>query len=90
MTINPMQRASREPPALRDALRCGARTRIGSPCRSPIVNGKKRCRMHGGAAGSGAPRGKRNGNWKHGHYCHDFRSTLRLFKLLARFGKQTA
>ena len=31
--------------------RCGARTRGGSPCRSPAVRGKRRCRMHGGAAG---------------------------------------
>jgi glucans biosynthesis protein len=29
------------------------------------VLGKKRCRMHGGAAGSGAPRGNRNAQ-KHG------------------------
>ena len=45
---NPVQRVTQEPPALRDARRCGARTRSGSPCGSPIVNGKKRCRMHGG------------------------------------------
>jgi NAD(P)H dehydrogenase (quinone) len=31
-----------------------ARTRSGNPCRSPAVRGKSRCRMHGGAAGSGA------------------------------------
>jgi hypothetical protein len=24
--------------------------------------------MHGGAAGSGAPKGERNGNYRHGHY----------------------
>jgi len=29
------------------------RTRSGKPCRSPAVRGKRRCRMHGGAAGSG-------------------------------------
>jgi hypothetical protein len=40
--------------------RCGAKTRSGHPCRSPSVRGKKRCRMHGGAAGSGAPRGNKN------------------------------
>jgi hypothetical protein len=40
--------------------RCGAKTRSGQPCRSPSVHGKKRCRMHGGAAGSGAPRGNKN------------------------------
>ena len=48
------------------ACRCGARTRKGSPCRSPAVRGKARCRMHGGAAGSGAPEGSRNGAWRHG------------------------
>jgi len=37
--------------------RCGARTRSGKPCRSPAVRGRRRCRMHGGAPGSGAPRG---------------------------------
>ena len=47
--------------------RCGARTRFGSACRSPAVNGKKRCRMHGGAKGSGAPRGNTNA-LKHGAY----------------------
>jgi len=40
--------------------RCGARTRTGDPCRAPVVRGRKRCRMHGGAPGSGAPRGNRN------------------------------
>ena len=45
--------------------RCGAKSRSGGPCRSPAVSGKKRCRMHGGAPGSGAP--KHNGNAiKHG------------------------
>ena len=45
--------------------RCGAKTRSGRPCMSPAVQGKKRCRMHGGAPGSGAPKGNRNA-LKHG------------------------
>ena len=45
---------------LRSAPRCGARTRKGAPCAAPAVRGKARCRMHGGAPGSGAPRGNRN------------------------------
>nr|WP_283816363.1 HGGxSTG domain-containing protein [Bradyrhizobium genosp. L] len=45
--------------------RCGAKTRAGGACRSPAVHGKKRCRMHGGAKGSGAPRANRNAR-KHG------------------------
>ena len=40
--------------------RCGAKTRTGGSCRSPAVRGKKRCRMHGGARESGAPKGNRN------------------------------
>jgi hypothetical protein len=38
------------------SLRCGAKTRSGQPCRAPAVHGKRRCRMHGGARGSGATR----------------------------------
>jgi hypothetical protein len=45
--------------------RCGAKTRSGKSCRSPAVHGKKRCRMHGGAPGSGAPVGNENA-LKHG------------------------
>lgn len=47
--------------------RCGAKTRSGNPCMSPAVRGKKRCRMHGGAQGSGALRGNQNA-LKHGLY----------------------
>ena len=42
------------------SLRCGAKTRVGSPCKAPAVKGKRRCRLHGGAAGSGAPKGNQN------------------------------
>jgi hypothetical protein len=50
--------------------RCGAKTRFGGACRSPAVHGKKRCRMHGGARGSGAPRANRNAR-KHGLFTRD-------------------
>ena len=53
--------------AMLSSPRCGARTRSGKPCRSPAVSGKRRCRMHGGAPGSGAPRGNKNA-MKHGLY----------------------
>src|SRR5437763_13385422 len=49
------------------SLRCSAKTRLGRPCKSPAVHGKRRCRMHGGALGSGAPRGNKNA-LKHGRY----------------------
>src|SRR5436190_14528130 len=49
-----------------DAPRCGARCRSGLSCRGPAMkNG--RCRMHGGAS-PGAPRGIRNGRYRHGRY----------------------
>jgi hypothetical protein len=48
--INPMQASPR----------CGAKTRAGGSCRAPAVRGRRRCRMHGGAPGSGAPKGNRN------------------------------
>ena len=44
--------------AFESAPRCGARTKgnHGKPCRCPAIRGKARCRVHGGAKGSGAPR----------------------------------
>jgi hypothetical protein len=50
--------------------RCGAKTRSGGTCRSPTVRGKKRCRMHGGAQGSSAPRPNQNAR-KHGLFTRD-------------------
>jgi hypothetical protein len=47
--------------------RCGARTRRGTACRAPAVAGRRRCRMHGGAWGSGAPKGNANA-LKHGAF----------------------
>jgi len=38
-----------------NAPRCGAKTRQGTPCKGPVVRGKKRCRMHGGT-NPGRPR----------------------------------
>ncbi|WP_414888878.1 HGGxSTG domain-containing protein [Sphingomonas sp. Leaf67] len=61
VTINLMQP---EPEVLANAPRCLARTRSGTPCQSPAVRGKRRCRMHGGT-NPGAPRGNRNA-LKHG------------------------
>jgi glucans biosynthesis protein len=40
--------------------RCGARLRDGEQCRKHPVRRRRRCRLHGGAKGSGAPRGNRN------------------------------
>ena len=64
--------------------RCGAHSRrTGKPCRNPAMkNG--RCRMHGGKS-PGAPRGERNGNYRHGgrtQQAKAVRLLLRLSKVL--------
>jgi hypothetical protein len=53
--------------AVLPSVLCGAKTRSGAPCKSRRVTGKKRCRMHGGAPGSGAPKGNQNA-FKHGRF----------------------
>jgi hypothetical protein len=73
-----------EPQHLREARRCGARTRSGKPCRSPAVNGRPRCRMHGCAPGAGGPKGERNGNYRHGLYTKETRNRLRALRALTR------
>jgi hypothetical protein len=50
--------------------RCGAKTRASGACRAPAVSGRKQCRMHGGAQGSGAPRANQNAR-KHGLFTRD-------------------
>lgn len=45
---------------MRMSPRCRARTRSGLACQAPAVQGKRRCRMHGGALRSGAPHGNQN------------------------------
>jgi glucans biosynthesis protein len=50
---------------MRVSPRCRAETRAGTPCQAPAARGKRRCRMHGGATGSGAPKGNQNA-LKHG------------------------
>ena len=44
---------------------CGAQSKSGTPCRSQATT-KGRCRLHGGAIGSGGPSGERNGQYRHG------------------------
>ena len=68
---------------MRAAQRCGAKTRSGQPCRAPAVNGKGRCRMHGGAKGSGAPLGNQNA-LKHGLYSREHLGWRREMNALLR------
>ncbi len=58
--------------------KCMAKTRLGTCCQAPAVLGKARCRMHGGAEGSGAPRGPSNGQYRHGRYTCDAIAERRL------------
>ena len=70
------------------APRCGARTRRGSACQSPAVRGRKRCRMHGGADGSGAPKGNRNA-LKTGMHTREAIEMRRRFRQLMKDAKET-
>ena len=65
---SPHARARPQPEALASCRRCGAKARSGNPCQAPAVKGRKRCRLHGGAKGSGAPKGEANGAFRHGGY----------------------
>jgi hypothetical protein len=60
---------------------CGAKTRSGGACRSPAVHGRKRCRMHGGAQGSGAPRANQNAR-KHGLFTRNAIAERRRIRAL--------
>jgi hypothetical protein len=76
MSDNPMQSALNAP-------RCGAKSkRTGLPCRSPAVTGHRVCRMHG--AGGGAPKGKQNGNFRHGGRTNEAVAASRYVNELAR------
>jgi uncharacterized protein YjcR len=74
---------------MHQSLRCGARTRRGSPCQSPATaNG--RCRMHGGPS-TGAPKGNRNA-LKHGRYTakaiEDRREIAALLRAMRELAKE--
>jgi glucans biosynthesis protein len=76
-TDNPMQ-----PIRLAQVPRCLARTRSGKECQSPVVRGKRRCRMHGGT-NPGPPRGNRNA-WKHGGRSAEAQAASRYVKMIAK------
>ena len=44
-------------------MTCGAKTRSGSPCQKPPIQGRTRCRLHGGASLVG----KDHPNYQHGN-----------------------
>lgn len=71
--------------AFNNAPRCGVKTKRnnGSPCRSPAIRGKKRCRMHGGSKGSGAQLGNTNA-LKHGYATTEVKIFKRVVKELIK------
>jgi hypothetical protein len=80
------RRQNQQPVQLQVARQCGARTKSGQPCRSPATK-KGRCRLHGGAKGSGGPPGKRNGQYRHGQRTkaaiaerQEFRALLKMLR----------
>src|SRR5262249_27595940 len=86
MTHDPKRQAdiARRLANLAKARRCGAKTRAGHPCKQAAVTGRARCRMHGGAKGSGGPQGNRNGNFKHGLYTHEANTLRRAMQAKGR------
>jgi hypothetical protein len=63
--------------------RCSARsTRTGERCRAPAVRGWRVCRFHG--AGGGGPKGKHNGNYKHGRFTAEAIESQRMLNALIR------
>jgi len=78
--INPMQRDNY--PFL-NSPRCGAKTRKGTACQAPAVLGKKRCRMHGGSKGSGAPWRSSNA-LKHGFSTNEIKLLKKTVKQLLK------
>src|SRR5262245_43180812 len=85
MSSEPMNadRKKQQPVQFQTARQCGARTKSGKPCRSPATK-KGRCRLHGGAKGSGGPPGKRNGQYRHGERTKDATAEQRKFSALLK------
>jgi hypothetical protein len=69
--------------AFQSAPRCCATSkRTGERCKAPAVKGWKVCRFHG--ARGGAPKGKRNGMYRHGLYTKEAVKDRRFLRQLLR------
>jgi hypothetical protein len=69
---------------------CEAKTRSGTPCKTPSMkNG--RCRLHGGkSTGPRTPEGRaRCGNWKHGRYSRFERERRRMVAEVCQEARET-
>jgi hypothetical protein len=68
--------------------RCSARSkRTGQRCRAPAVRGWGVCRYHG--AGGGGPKGKCNGNYKHGLFTAEAVHMRRQISALVKASRQS-
>ena len=73
---------------MHESPRCSARSkRTGERCRAPAVRGWSVCRFHG--AGGGGPKGKRNGNYKHGLFTAEAMQMRRHVSALIRASRQS-
>ena len=69
--------------------RCGAKRKYdGQSCKAPAAHGKGRCRLHGGAKGSGASKGNQN-SYKHGFYSKEIKKFRRAIGFIVTASKQT-
>jgi hypothetical protein len=68
---------------LRRAPRCGAKTPASRSCQCPVLRGRKRCRLHGGLS-PGAPRGRKNGNFRTGDWTAEAIEERRWARSLVR------
>ena len=68
--------------------RCGAKTRKGAPCQAPAMWGKKRCRMHGGAHGSGNLKGPANSNFRHGRCTREHMAEMRKVRAILKMSNE--
>ena len=69
--------------AMHRSPRCCARNGRGTAYQLAAVTGRARCRLHGGAEGSGAPEGNRNA-LKHGRYSAEAIACRRKVAVLLR------
>ncbi len=60
------------------------RLRAGLEALQQLTTPKSRCRMHGGAPGSGAPRGERNGRYRHGYWTQEAVAERRMLRAWIR------
>jgi hypothetical protein len=68
---------------LNNAPRCHATSkRTGKRCKGPAVNGFRVCRFHG--ARGGAPKGEKNGAYRHGLHTKKAVSQRRALRALQR------